>query len=163
MFNPDFTAHLKPPEEVLQLVRPTWIVYGLHFGLASLIIILAFFFLYPLIHWADIGFLFFFLILLVGLIYWLRTYLIYSRTALLISDRRVMDFNQKGLFHQEVSEIIFANIEDISYNKKGIVATLFNYGTLEIQTAAQKITIEIKGIKRPDQIQNLITDVKTGQ
>lgn len=163
MFTTDFTKNLKPHEEVIKLVKPRLIIYFWQLLLATFFIVMAFFLMYPLFQLDILGLAIFIVLIIISLVLYLRSYACYKNTALLITDTRIVDFHQKGLFFKEVSEIIFENIEDISYNKKGIAASLFNYGTLEIQTAAQKFNIEVKGLPSPDKIQSLITDIKTDQ
>ncbi len=163
MFKTDFTKNLKPNEDVIKLVKPRLIIYTWKLLLATFFLVMAFFLMYPLFQLDILGLAIFIVLIIISLILYLKSYVSYKNTALLITDTRIIDFDQKGLFSSEVSEIIFENIEDISYNKKGVMATIFNYGSLEIQTAAQKMHIEVKGIKSPDKIQSLITDIKTDQ
>ena len=152
------------PLGVVHLIfKPRLIIYTWQFLLAIFLIVMAFFLMYPLFQLDILGLAIFFVLLIAGLALFFRAYIKYRNTALLVTDIRIVDFNQKGLFSSEVSEIIFENIEDISYNKKGVMATIFSYGSLEIQTAAQKMHIEVKGIKNADKIQSLITDIKTDQ
>ncbi len=60
---------------------------------------------------------------------------VYRESRLLVTDRSLVQIIQKGLFGRKVSRLNFANVEDVSAEQKGILPTIFNYGTLIGQTA----------------------------
>lgn len=71
---------------------------------------------------------------LVILILILVTY-IYLQNKLLITDRSLIQITQRGPFSHKAARLSFSNVEDVSANQSGLLATLFNYGTLLVQTA----------------------------
>ena len=42
---------------------------------------------------------------------------------------------QKTLFNRKVSRLSMSNVEDVNEEQRGIISSLFNYGTLTVQTA----------------------------
>lgn len=54
-----------------------------------------------------------------------------------VTDKRIIDINQKGIFHREISNLRFDKIQDISVEVKGIIATFLNYGDIRVQTASE--------------------------
>lgn len=63
---------------------------------------------------------------------------IYKGNQLIVSDKNVTQVLQIGLFDRKISELGMANIEDVTAQQSGIFPTLFNYGTLRIETAGEQ-------------------------
>ncbi len=72
--------------------------------------------------------------LVTWLILVLFTY-IYRQSKLIISDKNLTQIIQSGLFSRKVSELSMSNVEDVTAEQKGIFASIFNYGVLEVETA----------------------------
>lgn len=53
----------------------------------------------------------------------------------IISNKRVIDIDQKGLFNREENTLPFSNIEDINFKFNGFWGTVFNFGNVIIQSA----------------------------
>jgi hypothetical protein len=74
--------------------------------------------------------------LLLALILFTVTY-IYRQSRLLVTDRSLVQIMQKTLFIRKVSRLSMSNVEDVSEEQRGVLAHLFNYGTLIVQTAGE--------------------------
>lgn len=75
--------------------------------------------------------------ILLVLILFTATY-IYRQSRLLITDRSLVQILQKSLFIRKVSRLSMADVEDVSAEQRGILASIFAYGTLTVQTAGEK-------------------------
>ena len=73
-----------------------------------------------------------------------------------LTNQRLVDVDQKRLFHRAVAEAPLENIQDVSFETRGIIQTLLNYGTVMVQTAAVTTEIDIIGVTDPQAIQQLI-------
>lgn len=153
-----FTKSLRPDEQIVTIIRSSALIYSQQFAGASLVIIMAFFLLFPLFRLGNYGLIIFISLVIIGGFWLFRTWYLWTHNVFLLTDNRIIDYKQKGIFHKEVSEATFESIEDVSYTKKGISATLYNYGELRVQTAGQKPNLTIKAVKNPEALQNLITD-----
>lgn len=60
---------------------------------------------------------------------------VYRLSMLIVTDKSLMQVVQSGLFVRRVSRFTMSDVEDVTAEQKGIFATLFNYGTLTVQTA----------------------------
>lgn len=74
---------------------------------------------------------------LLALILFTVTY-IYRQSRLLVTDRSLVQIMQKTLFIRKVSRLSMSNVEDVSEEQRGILASIFNYGTLMVQTAGER-------------------------
>jgi hypothetical protein len=94
-----------------------------------------------------------------GIIMWAKLFAIWTDYYLdvwLITSKRVIDIEQKGFFHREVSTFRIERIQDITVEVKGIIATLFNFGNIHVQTAGESQEFIIKGIPRPKEVKEVI-------
>jgi uncharacterized membrane protein YdbT with pleckstrin-like domain len=160
MFESHFTRNLKEGEELVEIVRRFYVSYLWQAIVALILILLPFFLMFPLFRWGWPGVVSFFVLLVLGVIYGIRQTLIYFLNALVITDQRIIDFDQSGLFSRVVSEATYDKIQDVSFSIKGVWQTLYHFGDLRIQTAANHITLEIYDIANPQRVQNLIVDLQ---
>ncbi len=77
-----------------------------------------------------------FAVLLVLLVVLYR-FFIWRMDALIITNQRVVENEQRGLFSKTVTELLYRDILEISYNKEGMNASLYNYGDIKIRTASE--------------------------
>jgi hypothetical protein len=73
-----------------------------------------------------------------GIVFMILATRIYNSHQLIVTDQNITQVLQVGLFNRKVSELSMSNVEDVTAQKKGIFATLFNYGTLKIETAGEQ-------------------------
>jgi len=85
---------------------------------------------------------------------------IYNRNFLIISDRNVTQVLQQGLFNRKVSELSLANVEDVSAIRKGIFATMFNFGTLQVETAGEAENFVFGYCPNPNYYGKVILDAR---
>ncbi len=80
--------------------------------------------------------------------------------SFIITDKRIIDIDQKGVFSRNVSETTFDKIQDITYEVKGFLGTMLNYGDIAVQTASAQEKIAIKKIANPKQIQDQVISIQ---
>lgn len=153
-----YSKNLEEHEVVVEAVRQHPITMAGPLFFNGFIILADFFFLTWLFARGMWGIAVFFFVLIWPLFFILRTYLIWSKNVFIITNKRVIDIDQHGLFHKVVSECNYEKIQDVSFAIKGILATLFKFGKIEIQTAGSQTNLEIRYVKNPARIQELITD-----
>lgn len=73
-----------------------------------------------------------------------------------VTNMRIVDIEQRGLFNREVSECYISKIEDVAVETKGLMATFLNYGDLHVQTASEKREFIFKEVNNPNKIKNII-------
>ncbi len=62
---------------------------------------------------------------------------IYKLSQITITNKEVVQVLQRGLFSRKVSRLDLSNVEDVTADQHGILQSIFNYGTLTIQTAGE--------------------------
>ncbi len=67
----------------------------------------------------------------------------------IITNRRVVDIDFFSLIHKRISDADLDKIQDITFNISGALRTVFNYGTVFIQTAAEKPELSFENVPNP--------------
>jgi len=80
----------------------------------------------------------------------------YYLDILIVTNKRIIDIEQKGLFSREVSTFRLDRIQDITIEVRGILATLLDFGDVHIQTAGEKRDFVAKGAPHPTLIKRKI-------
>lgn len=160
MFELYHTKNLQEGEEIRLVVRRYPLTMFWPGLLCSLLILLPFFFLFPLLKLGSWGMAIFFGVGLVGVIAALRLIVLYWYNALLITNRRVIDIDQRGFFHRVVSETTYDKVQDVSIAVRGIAQTLLRCGSVQIQTAGSQANIEVRDVQHPAKVQQLLLSVQ---
>jgi len=74
----------------------------------------------------------------------------------LITTKRVMSIEQTGLFRRTVSAFRRERIQDVTVSVNGIMAHLFNFGDVSVQTASESKPFVIHEAPRPYAVQNAL-------
>lgn len=80
----------------------------------------------------------------------------YFLDTLIITDRRIVDVEQKGLFAREVSSFRLDRVQDVTIEINGIIATLLDFGTIHIQTAGDAREFTAKFIPKPEEVKKAV-------
>lgn len=106
-------------------------------------------------------------ILLVGAFFvwllalWITFFVIwtdYYLDVLIVSDQRIINVNQKGLFDRDVATCRMENVQDITTETAGLIPTLLKFGDVRIQTAGEKEEFVIKNAANPEEAKRVISD-----
>ncbi len=83
-------------------------------------------------------------------------WVLYYLNIQVITDLRIVDVDQEGLFSHVVSELHIDKIEDVTSKVSGVLGTIFDYGMIFVQTAGAKERFQFYNIPHPGQIEKLI-------
>ncbi|MFC1686449.1 PH domain-containing protein [Patescibacteria group bacterium] len=82
--------------------------------------------------------------------------------SFIITNKRIIDIDQKGVFNRTVSETTFERVQDATYEVKGFLGTMLNYGMVKVQTAGAEETIELTHVHHPKKVQDQILKIGEG-
>lgn len=160
MFEKRLLENVKEGENVRALIRRTPVGVAVPALVAAVCIIAPFFFLYPLLKYGAVGMLGVGVSILVGLFLAFRTLWVQQLNAFILTDSRIIDVDQRGLFHKVVSETTFDKVQDVSYVVKGVGPTIFQYGSVVVTTAGGAANLEMQGVRWPQRVQELIVGLQ---
>jgi len=72
-----------------------------------------------------------------------------------LTDERIIEVEQKGLFSREVKEVSLDKIQDVTYSISGLVSTVFNVGTVKVHSASG-LTIDMEEISKPSIVREVV-------
>lgn len=97
---------------------------------------------------------------LVYLLYWLvRIFLNwyrYSNDIWVITNQRIVDSTKTTPITLKISTADLINVQDMTVERDGLFRTMFNYGDVICQTAAEQQEFRMTGIPRPQEVQLLV-------
>lgn len=167
MLNEKYLPHRKPGEKIIFVSRRHFIIA------VRVFLIYLFLALMPLaIYWlSSMNDMMVFdgenisvlirLLLYAFYLFWLlmfyHSWLDYMLDVWVVTNFRVVHVEQKGLFHRVIAEHKLFRIQDVLSQQKGFFPTLFDYGTIDLQTAGTEKTVIFKQVPKPHKIaQDLI-------
>lgn len=160
MFRLESVLQLKDEEAIRAMIRRHIVTLIGPLLLAMLFIVAPFFFLFPLFSLGIFGVLVFVIFIIAGIVLAFRTLFIWDADVLIVTNTRVVDVDQKGLFSRHVGEAALNSIQDVSWHKEGFWQTLFRMGTVKIQTAGAAAVIEADNIPKPEKVHELVNEVR---
>lgn len=84
---------------------------------------------------------------------------LYYLEVQIVTNERVVDITQPSIFRRFVSELHLSRIEDVTSEVTGVVATIFSYGNVYIQTAGSIERFTFNNIPHPEKVEKLIVDL----
>jgi hypothetical protein len=93
------------------------------------------------------------------LLVWISAFIIwtdYFLDVLIVTDKRIINIEQKGLFARETASLRLDKIQDITIDISGILATFLSFGNIRIQTAGEQEEFMIRFIRNPEMLKNSI-------
>jgi hypothetical protein len=163
--------HLDPDEHVLLEVRRHWIVF------VGSIVSFVFFSILPLVCYACVYIfsiaplidllqhtvtikIMVMLYVLWLLTFWLSfaiTWTKYYLDVWYVTEKRIIDIEQKRLFTREVSNLRFDKIQDVTLEVQGFIATWFDFGNIRVQTAAEvSADFYLTYVSHPEEVKRVI-------
>ena len=99
-------------------------------------------------------------LILVGVLGFLYSYMLWYFSIYIVTNQRIRQISQRGLFKKSVVDLGLDKIQSISYGVSGIRAGLMGYGTIVIQTAVGDLVISMvrNSEKIYNDLQNLINE-----
>jgi hypothetical protein len=120
-------------------------------------------YLYPGIFDVQMNFVIFLLVasafFLGGWLFSFQMFIEYWLDIFIVTDKRVLDIDQKGLFDRTVSELRLYRTQDVTAQVKGFLHTILDYGDIFIQTAGEQERFHFEDIPHPNQIAKSILEM----
>lgn len=159
-FNKLFPEHA-PDEKLIFFTRKHWFLFFIIFAILFLMFIIPFTFLaisirsYPAFFVGSvvnltiiISSMYLLFLMAAFLLSFINLYF----DIMIVTNKRIIDINQKGLFNREINELDLLHVEDVSAKVAGILGTVFDFGSVEIQTAGTARNFLFSGVPHPRQI-----------
>lgn len=93
------------------------------------------------------------------LVVWIAVFVFWTEYYLdvwVITDRRLFNLQQLGLFHRQASSCELEDVQEVVVRTDNFFQTFFHYGTVQIQTAGPAGDIVAEGIPHPERIRQYV-------
>ncbi len=151
--------HLEPSEHVIRVVRRHWI------DLFPVVVSSALLFLsVPVIVYVYarsaykvqlplefMGLALIIILILAGAILGLGLF-VYRQNYLILTNMHLIQVEQRGIFDRQVSQLSLARLQDVSGKRFGILATLLDYGNMEVQSAGEHEKFIFRNAASPQEL-----------
>ncbi|HBR80365.1 MAG: hypothetical protein UX09_C0051G0003 [Candidatus Uhrbacteria bacterium GW2011_GWE2_45_35] len=94
-----------------------------------------------------------------ALITWLFAFLEFTDYYLdvwIVTNERIINIEQKGLFTRVASELHLTTVEDTTSEVKGMLHTFLDYGNVYVQTAGERTRFIFKNVPHPEKVKETI-------
>ena len=90
--------------------------------------------------------------LLLVLAFFINAFIDYYLDIGIITNFRIIDIEQQGLFNRSISEQNLIRVQDVTAKSRGIFQTFLDYGNVFIETAGEAPNFEFHAIAKPNHV-----------
>ena len=108
---------------------------------------------------ADLASAVYFICFLWALFMWIFLFISLAKYYLdvwYVTNKRLVDIDQRMLFHRDEAVLRLENIQDVATGAKGIIQTLLGFGNIRAQTAGERREFIMRDIADPERIREVI-------
>lgn len=151
-------------EEIVFVVRRHWIAYLPDILIVLLVLALPLLFLFfssifPILGTTVLYLGVFVLSIGVACTLLVTTFLKWYYTLHIVTDQRIVVVKMDNAFYHSFSEAQLEKIEDITHQQVGILGTLFDVGSLDIDTAGHGVDFKLSMLPQPREMQDILNDL----
>lgn len=92
--------------------------------------------------------------------YLLENFLSWFFNVNIITDERIFDVDFKNLIYREITDAEIDQIQDVTVKVGSAIRTVFNYGNISIQTAAEIPQLEFEAVPHPDKVARILRELR---
>jgi len=156
---PEFEDQRKDEEIILMQHQHPWVLAKM--GLIIVVLAALVFLSFLIWHTSTISIIFLIAAILIVAVYLIIRMFIYKNSVFILTNYRVININQDGLFRRKVQETELENIYNLQYEINGPIKSLMNFGNIELTTQGDETNlIRISNIENPHFIYEKISDAK---
>jgi hypothetical protein len=96
---------------------------------------------------------------LITMAYTFESFLSWFFNAYIVTDERIIDIDFLSLIYKNISAAKIDNIEDVTATTGGALQSVFNYGTVKIQTAAATTEFEFENVPQPNKVTQFLNEL----
>lgn len=154
----------EPEEEILLILRRHWLT-NIPWFLTGIILFFAPLGLtfFPLLESFPPRFQFIFVVVwyLILLMFVYEQFLTWFFNLSIITDERIIDVDFINLTTKKISDADIDRIQDVTFTNNGAFGTIFNYGDVIVQTAAELPEFVFEAVPQPASVANILQRLRT--
>ncbi|MFH0968905.1 MAG: PH domain-containing protein [Patescibacteria group bacterium] len=171
-FSKEKFKEIQEKENIIKIVHRHWFNIATQFVvilIMAVFLVLASAFLpefVPALKERNLGKLILFGENVIAIFIWMYAFFIwidYYFDIWIITDERIINIEQKGLFVRSMSEVKYSRIQDVTAEEKGVIPTMLDYGDVFIQTAAETERFVFRQVPNPYELKDMIMNMQKEQ
>lgn len=154
-------------EHVITFLRRHWITFVSSIlqliGFNLLPIAVLAFFIYGIGWEPPVDGIWYVLGVMITALYYIGTWLAFYHTFVdyhldvwVLTDQRIINIEQQGLFDRTISELNLSKVQDVTSEVHGHIQTIFDFGNVYIQTAAEQQRFAFLQVSNPEEVARLV-------
>ena len=164
-YYPDHTNFItQDPEEKIVLLLRRHPITNLRWILIAVFLIIAPFLLsgFPIVDFLPTRFqivaVISWYLLTIAFVY--EEFLSWFFNVYIVTDERIVDVDFVNLVYREITDANIDQIQDVTVQMGGVIRTIFNYGDVVIQTAAEIPQIDFEAVPNPDRVSRVLRELR---
>lgn len=153
-----------PEEQILMILRRHWIT-NIPWVLMGIVLLLspAVLSFFPLLSSFPWKYRLVFIIVwyLILMMYIFEKFLSWFFNLTIITDERIVDVDFINLTTKKVSDCDLDKIQDVSFTNSGAIGTIFNFGDVTVQTAAEIVEFIFEDVPNPAKVAEVLQHLRT--
>lgn len=98
----------------------------------------------------------------------IQNMLLWFYNVYIVTDERVIDVDFFGLLYKNVNATQIRKIEDVNYSQIGMLSSMFNYGTVVVETSAEQKSADMSdetsaftfdAVSNPDRVVKVVSEL----
>ena len=98
----------------------------------------------------------------------LQNFLLWFYNVYIVTDERIIDVDFFGLLYKNINATQIRKVEDVNYSQIGMMSSMFNYGTVVVETSAEQKTADLSdeasaftfdAVSNPDRVVKVISEL----
>ena len=147
---------LRDEEKIIRIyLRSLWFWWR-QIMVSAVLLILPFFLLFPLLQKDQVGLAAGSIIFLAGFVVLVKIYLDYRLNIFILTNKRVIDMVHHCFFNFSLSSVLYAKIQDVSCDSRGLRGFLWRLGDVYVTLAEATFKLQLPTIRHPEKIMNEI-------
>jgi hypothetical protein len=150
---------LNEGEKLIALIRKHWITLTLPLAktiIAIAVIIVLAEKLFEFNYGKEIVFIW----IITSILYGVHEIIIWYLDCYIITNKRIIDIDQKNIFRRIVAEVGIENIQEVVYRTNGPLETILGYGSVNVKTSSSGSIIGMEQIPNPVEVKDIIVNAK---
>ena len=87
---------------------------------------------------------------------WGYAYILWYFSLYVVTNERIRQIRQKGMFKKSVVDLQLDRIDSVSYEVPGAMGGIFGYGTILVQTSSGDLLMS--KVRKPESVYNKLQD-----
>lgn len=151
---------LQKNENILAVIKKSLWRKMILILIAFIFIIVPSFFAFWLFSKGSYGIISFGLSVLVGVLIFLKIVIERKKNLFIITNQRVIKFESKNFFSEEIFGVNFYEIQNILFIKNGLFSKVFNYGDVVLENNQRQKLMILSAVASPEKVFHLTNKIK---